>query len=88
MSYVPGYSVTMRQDKRTKEFLAFMPSAYMTNTGERYYMALTLSDGWVELSPKYATQSTVTVTEFPENLKRAVDRQLGYILHTAPRLYR
>lgn len=86
MAYVPGYSVTMRQDKRTGEHLAFVPSAYVNRHGERYYMALTAADGWVELTPEYATRCTRTVTDYPESLKRAADRSSGYILHLAPRL--
>lgn len=88
MGYVPGYSVTMRQDRKTGEFLAFVPTAYTSHRGERYYMALTLMDGWVEVTPQYATRVTRNVTEYPEALKRAYDSSMGYIMHIAPRLYR
>lgn len=88
MTYVPGYSVTMRQDRKTGEYLAFVPTAYTNHHGERYYMALTLMDGWVELTPEYAVNGTRNVTEYPEALKRYMDHQSGYILHVAPRLYR
>lgn len=80
-----GYEVNMRQDRRTGEYLAFIPSTYDQGRG-RYYMAYTLLDGWVELSPEYATRRTCTVSDYPDNLKRAVDRQLGYILITVARL--
>lgn len=88
MAYVPGYSVTMRQDKRTGEYLAFIPSAYRNAHGERYYMAYTLTDGWVELSPEYATRMTRNVGDtYPERLRDCVNREMGYVLHLAPRLY-
>lgn len=79
-----GYEVNMRQDRRTGEHLAVIPSAYDQGRG-RYYMALTY-DGWVELSPAYVTRGTRTVEDYPEPLKRALDRQLGYILNVVPRL--
>lgn len=85
--YIPGYSVTMRQDKHTGEYLAFIPKAYDTGRG-RYYMAYTLVDGWVELTPAYATRNTRNVSEYPVTLKRATDSALGYIVGLAPRLYR
>lgn len=87
MAYVPGYSVTMRQDRKTGEYLAFTPTAYDNGRG-RYYMALTLTDGWVEVTPEYAVKVTRNVTEYPESLKRAFDTSMGYIMHVAPRLYR
>ena len=75
----------MRRDRRTGEYLAFMPAAYTGRHG-RYYMAYTLADGWVELSPAYATRCTQTVTDYPENLKRATERNLGYLAATVSRL--
>jgi len=86
MAYVPGYSVTMRQDTRTGEYLAFVSKAYADRRGP-YYLAFTYADGWVEVTPAYATRHTRTVTDYPEDFKRAVDRNSGYILHVAPRLY-
>lgn len=83
---VSGYDVNMRRDNKTGEYLAFMPRAYVNRHGERYYMAYTLIDGWVELSPAYATSRTHTVIDYPAELKRAVDRNLGYLLIIAPRL--
>jgi hypothetical protein len=80
-----GYDVNMRQDKRTGEYLAFMPDSYDMGRG-RYYMAYTLSDAWVEVSPEYATRACRTVSEFPGDLKRAVDSNLGYLLNLTPRL--
>ena len=81
-----GYEVNMRQDKRTGEHLAVIPSTYR-HGAERYYMAVCESDGWwAELSPAYLTQATRTVTEFPEWLKRSIDAQIGYLLILAPRL--
>jgi hypothetical protein len=82
-----AYSVTMRQDKRTGEYLAFVPTAYRNRHGDAYYMALTMADGWVELSPKYATRYTVTVTDYPAELKRAFDASIGYTMNLAARLY-
>lgn len=81
-----GYSVNMRQDKRTGEYLAVIPNAYQNGRG-RYYMANTQLDGWVELSPEYVTRNTRTVTEYPAPLKRRTDTALGYILNIAPRVY-
>lgn len=81
-----GYSVNMRQDRKTGEYLAFIPSTYDQGRG-RYYMAYTLADGWVEVTPEYATRETRTVKEYPENLKRAVDSNLGYLLNVVPRLF-
>lgn len=81
-----GYSVNMRQDRKTGEYLAFVPSTYDQGRG-RYYMAYTLADGWVEVTPEYATRSTRTVREYPENLKRAVDSNLGHLLNVVPRLF-
>ena len=82
-----AYSVTMRQDKRTGEYLAFVPTAYRNRHGDAYYMALTLMDGWVELTPAYATRCTVTVTDYPTDLKRAFDASMGYTMNLAARLY-
>ena len=87
MAYVPGYSVTIRRDRRTGELLAFIPRAYRDRHGERYYLAITLTNGWVELTPDYATSCTRTVTDYPESFKRFVDRDMGYRMHVAPRLY-
>lgn len=84
--YVPGYSLTMRQDRATGEYLAFIPAAYRNSHGERYYMAFTLADGWVEVTPEYATARTRTVAEYPEGLKRSADSNMGYIMNIAPRL--
>ena len=85
-----SYSVCMRQDTRkgNGEFFAVMPSAYKNErTGERYYMAIASSDGaWVELKPEYLTRCTRTVKEYPEWLKRTLERSLGYLLNVAPRL--
>lgn len=81
-----GYSVNMRQDKRTKEQLAVMATAYRDRHGDRYYMAYTLLDGWVELSPEYVTRNTRTITDYSDDLKRAVDRNLGYLLLVRSRL--
>lgn len=80
-----GYQINMRRDRKTGEYLAFIPSAYDQGRG-RYYMAYTLADGWVEVSPAYATKRTRPVSEFPEALKRSVDSALGYILILYPRL--
>lgn len=80
-----GYEINMRQDRRTGEHLAVIPSAYDQGKG-RYYMAYTLADGWVELAPQYVTRHTATAKTYPEDLKRAVDRNLGYILIAVPRL--
>lgn len=80
-----GYEINMRQDKRTGEYLAFIPSSYDQGRG-RYYMAYTLADGWVEVAPEYATRATRPVVDFPQNLKRAVDSSMGYILNLYPRL--
>lgn len=77
----------MRRDKRTGEHLALIPTAYHDRHGGAYYMALTMMDGWVELSPKYATRCTVTVTDYPADLKRAVDASMGYTMNLATRLY-
>lgn len=85
MSTRNGYDINMRRDTRTGEYLAFIPAAYDNGRG-RYYMAYTLMDGWVELSPEYATKRTRTVSDYPAELKRAVDRNLGYMLNLAPRL--
>lgn len=79
-----GYSVNMRRAK-TGEYLAVIPDAYDSGRG-RYYMAFTLLDGWVELSPEYVTRHTRTVTDYPLALKKAVDRNLGYLLNTVGRL--
>lgn len=77
----------MRRDKRSGEHLAMIPSAYVNRHGERYYMAIGESDGcWCELTPEYVTRHTVTVTDYPEWLKRRIDSSLGYILATVPRL--
>jgi hypothetical protein len=84
-----GYEVCMRQDTRkgNGEYFAVIPHAYTGRNGERYYMALGSSDvAWVELSPSYLTRCTRTTEEYPEWLKRAIDRQMGYILNTVPRL--
>lgn len=81
-----GYDVNMRQDKRNGEHLAFMPDTYTNHHGDRYYMAYTMADGWVELDPGYAVKCTRTVTDFPAELKRATDRNLGYILNLTHRL--
>lgn len=80
-----SYSINMRQDVRNGEHLAVIPTSYDRGRG-RYYMAYTLADGWVELTPTYVTTMTRTVSEFPADLKRAVDRNLGYILNLASRL--
>lgn len=80
-----GYSINIRQDRKTGEFLAFIPRSYDMGRG-RYYMAYTLADSWVEVSPGYATRSTRAVSEFPAALKRAVESNLGYLLNLAPRL--
>ena len=77
----------MRQDKRTGEYLAFVPTAYRNRHGDAYYMALTMAGGWVKLSPKYATRCTVTVTDYPADLKRAFDASIGYTMNLATRLY-
>lgn len=88
MSYVPGYSVTMRRDKRTGEYLAVISKAYRNRHDERYYMAIGESDGcWTELSPAYLTRATENVTDYPDWLKRRIDQAQGYILHVAGRLY-
>lgn len=82
-----GYEINMRCDKRTGEYLAVIPSAYRNRHDERYYMALGESDGWwTELTPEYVTRSTVSVTEYPEWLKRAMDKQLGYVLDVVSRV--
>lgn len=81
-----GYSINMRQDCKTGEFLAFVPHSYDMGRG-RYYMAYTLGYGWIKVSPEYATRCTRTAAEFPDALKRAVDSNLGYLLNPAPRLY-
>ena len=84
-----GYEVCMRQDTRkgNGEFFAVIPHAYVNRHGERYYMAIGSSGGaWCELTPAYLTRSTRTVQEFPEWLKRRIDSQQGYILHTVKRL--
>lgn len=87
MPHNNGYSVNMRQDKRTGEHLAVVPTSYGPKDA-RYYMALCESDGcWAELSPEYLTKATRTVTTFPGWLKRNMDGQLGYILNLAPRIY-
>lgn len=80
-----GYSVNMRRDTRTGEDLAVMPTAYDNGRG-RYYMAYTLLDSWVELSPEYVTRHTKTVDDYSLTLKKAVDRNLGYLLNVATRL--
>jgi hypothetical protein len=83
-----GYEVCMRQDTRkgNGEYFAVMPAGY-TRDGMRYYMAMGSSDGaWHELTPEYVTRCTRTVTEYPEWLKRRVDADMGYTLHTVPRL--
>lgn len=77
--------VNMRQDRVTGEYLAVVPSAYDQGRG-RHYLALTATDGWVELSPEYVTRRTRTVSEYPEELKRAVDRLSGHTLRVVPRL--
>lgn len=82
-----GYEVNMRRDKRTGEHLAVIPGAYRSRHGERYYMAICESGGcWAELSPEYLTRNTVTTSEYPEWLKRAIDRNLGYVLNLVDRL--
>lgn len=82
-----GYSINMRQDARTGEYLAVLPSAYHGKSG-RYYLALVeLGGNWEELTPEYLTRYTRTVSEFPKWLKRRADRMQGYILNLAPRLY-
>lgn len=81
-----GYEVNMRQDRRTGECLAFIPHAYKNHAGVRYYMALTLLDGWCEVTPQYATRNTRTTTKYPSDLKRAIDRQQGYLLNVIPKL--
>lgn len=82
-----GYEVNMRRDKRTGEYLAVIPTAYRNRFDERYYMALGESDGWwTELSPTYVTRNTAPVREYPEWLKRAVDKQVGYVLQVVPRV--
>lgn len=82
-----GYEINMRQVHRTGEYLAVIPSSYDQGRG-RYYLAFSLSDGWVELSPEFVVRHTCTVVDFPDALKRAVDRNLGYILEAVPRLRR
>lgn len=81
-----GYDVNMRQDKRNGEHLAFMPDTYTNQHGDRYYMAYTLADGWVEIDPGYAVKCTRTATDFPAELKRATERNLCYSLHLTQRL--
>ena len=82
-----GYSVNMRVDKRTGEHLAVIPASY-AGRDDRYYMALCESDGcWAELSPEYLTRNTRTVKDFPDWLKRSIDRSLGYSLNVVGRLY-
>ena len=81
-----GYEVNMRRDTRTGENLAVIPNTYNQGCG-RYYMALTETGDWVRLSPAYVTGNTKTVTDYPETLKRAIDRQQGYLLITVPRVY-
>lgn len=81
-----GYEINMRLDRRTGEHFAVIPSSYGDRRG-RYYMAIGESDGcWVELTPEYLTRCTVTVTTYPEWLKRNVDRNLGYMLNTVSKL--
>jgi hypothetical protein len=82
---ITGYEINIRQDKKSGEYLAFIPSSYDMGRG-RFYMAFTLADGWVEVSPEYATRGTRPVSTFPQNLKRAVDSNMGYILILYPRL--
>lgn len=84
-----GYEVCMRQDTRkgNGEFFAVIDSPFKNRHGERYYRAIGSSDGaWCELTPAYLTRCTKTVTEYPEWLKRSIDRQQGYILNTVSRL--
>ena len=81
-----GYSINMRQVITTGEHLAVVPHAYKNRHGERYYMAMTLTDGWVELAPEYVTRYTRTAAPYDEALKRTVDRNLGYILSVTDRL--
>ena len=81
-----GYDVNMRQDKRNGEHLAFMPDTYTSHHGDRYYMAYTLADGWVEIDPGYAVKCTRTAADFPAELKRATERNLGYLLNLTHRL--
>lgn len=79
----------MRQDTRkgNGEYFAVIPHAYTNHNGERYYMAIGSSDGaWAELSPDYLTRCTRTTPDYPEWLKRAIDSQQGYILHTVATL--
>lgn len=80
-----GYSINMRRDRRTGEDLAVIPTTYDQGRG-RYYMAFTLVDGWVELTPQYVVTRTRTVEDYSEDLKRAVDRNLGYILNLVGRV--
>ena len=76
----------MRQDKRTGEYLAFTPTTYDQGRG-RYYMAYTVTDGWVEIDPEYATKCTKNVTTYPDRLYDGICRETGYLLNVAPRLY-
>ncbi|MBO0676808.1 hypothetical protein JRC04_04965 [Mycolicibacterium sp. S2-37] len=87
--FSPGYSVTMRQDKRTGEYLAVVSTAYRNDrTDARYYMAIGESDGcWAELSPDYVARRTVTVSTFPTWLKRRFDQSMGYEMRHASRVY-
>jgi hypothetical protein len=82
-----GYDVNMRKTKMTGEVIAVIPAAYRNRQGERYYMAYTLLDGWVELSPEYVTRQTKTTNLYSDDLKRAVDRNLGYVLNIVHRVY-
>ena len=83
-----GYSVNLRQDKRTGEYLAVVPTAYVSIRGDRYYMAICSEDGdFAELTPGYVTRYTRTVKTYPATFKRYVDVRFGYIMNLAPRLY-
>lgn len=81
-----AYDLNMRQDRKTGEYLAFVPDSYTAHNGTRYYMAYSFTDGWVEVSPEYATKVCKTVRDYPEYLKQAAGRSLGYIMGTTDRL--
>lgn len=80
------YSINIRQDKRTGEFIAVYPDVLENRHGERYYEAYALIGEHFEASPEYITKCTKTVTEYPQELKRAIDSRNGRILITVPRL--
>lgn len=86
-----GYEINIRQDKRTGEYLAVYPGAYRSRQGDRYYLGHAMADWFLELSPEYLTKATKPVKRddpnFPEDLKRAVDRHTGYIMIVVDRLY-